>query len=220
MAPFLAIDLVFFGANILRIAEGGWVPLLVAGTIGLIIVTWLGGSRAAIARSERQGVPMVDLAAALAKHPPVAVDGLAVFLTQDIATAPSALLHNLKHNKTLHRANILLKVEPQQTPHVPLAKRLTLERIDERFSAATLRYGYMDPIDVPTDLARREGLLAAPGGTSFFVGRSAIRRAVKPSLPRWMAALYGFLHRNAADPTAYFSIPPNRVVELGSQFEL
>ena len=218
--PFLAIDLVFFGANAMRIADGGWVPLLVAATIGLIIATWLRGTRAATVRTEKQGVPMVELAAALAKRPPVTVDGVAVILTQDLETAPSALLHNLKHNKTLHRANILLKVEQQQSPYVPDSERLWLERIDDHFSKAMLRYGYMDSIDVPSDLARVDGLLAVQGGTSFFVGRSAIRRARKPTMPRWMAALYGFLQRNAADPTAYFSIPPNRVVELGSQFEL
>lgn len=85
---------------------------------------------------------------------------------------------------------------------------------------ARLRYGYMDAIDVPSDLARNQGLLVGPGGTSFFVGRSAIRFATKPAMPRWMTVIYMFLHRNAADPTAYFSIPPNRVVELGSQIEL
>ncbi|KPL68580.1 potassium transport protein Kup [Erythrobacter sp. SG61-1L] len=217
--PFLAIDLVFFGANALRIAEGGWVPLLVAGVMGTVIATWLRGRKAAQARTAQQGMAIAELADALVRRPPMRVEGQAVFLTQDLDVAPSALLHNLKHNKALHRANIMLKVEPQQTPHVPAGERLSLERIDDNFARATLRTGYMDPVDVPSDLARA-GLLSGPGGTSFFVGRSAIRRALKPTMPRWMAMFYGFLHRNAADPTAYFAIPPNRVVELGSQFEL
>lgn len=220
VAPFLALDLFFFGANILRVSEGGWVPLLVAGIIGLIILTWLKGRKAAMARTSEQGAELHGMVKVLAAHPPAGIEGTAVFLTQDLAVTPSALLHNLKHNKALHRTNILLKVEGLPTPYVDPEERLVLEPIDDRFIKARLRYGYMDTIDVPSDLARRDGLLAVPGGTSFFVGRSAIRFAAKPLLPRWMTVLYMFLHRNAADPTAYFSIPPNRVVELGSQVEL
>jgi KUP system potassium uptake protein len=220
VAPFLALDLFFFGANILRVSEGGWVPLLVGGIIGLVILTWLKGRKAALARTSEQGVALNDLAKALTAHPPVSVEGTAVFPTQDLTVAPSALLHNLKHNKTLHRTNILLKVESQSTPYVAPEDRLETERLDDRFVRARLRYGYMDKIDVPSDLARREGLLAGAGGTSFFVGRNAIRIAAKPAIPRWMTVLYMFLHRNAADPTTYFSIPSNRVVELGSQIEL
>lgn len=218
--PFLTLDLFFFGANILRVSEGGWVPLLVAGIVGVVILTWLKGRKAAQERTSEQGVALDDLIKALAARPPIGIEGTAVFLTQDLNVAPSALLHNLKHNKALHRTNILLKVESQSRPYIAADERLELERVDERFLKARLRYGYMDSIDVPSDLARRDGLLAGAGGTSFFVGRSAIRFATKAALPRWMTILYMFLHRNAADPTAYFSIPPNRVVELGSQIEL
>ena len=218
--PFLTLDLFFFGANILRVSEGGWVPLLVAGIVGVVILTWLKGRKAAQERTSEQGVALDALIKALAARPPIGIEGTAVFLTQDLNVAPSALLHNLKHNKALHRTNILLKVESQSRPYIAADERLELERVDERFLKARLRYGYMDSIDVPSDLARRDGLLAGAGGTSFFVGRSAIRFATKAALPRWMTILYMFLHRNAADPTAYFSIPPNRVVELGSQIEL
>ena len=220
IAPFLALDLFFFGANILRVGEGGWVPLLVAGLVGLVIFTWLKGRRMALARASEQGVSLSEVVKALGQRPPTRIEGTAVFLTQDLDVTPSALLHNLKHNKALHRRNILLKVEAQSTPYVAEDERLILERIDDSFLKARLCYGYMDAIDVPSDLARSQGLLAGPGGTSFFVGRSAIRFAARPTLPRWMAVIYMFLHRNAADPTAYFSIPANRVVELGSQIEL
>lgn len=220
IAPFLALDLFFFGANILRIIEGGWVPLLVAAIIGVIIAIWLKGRRVAQERTVEQGVELSDMVKALAARPPVRIEGTAVFLTQDLDVTPSALLHNLKHNKALHRTNIMLKVENQSTPYVAPEDRLQLERIDDYFLKARLRYGYMDKIDVPSDLARSEGLLAGPGGTSFFVGRSAIRFATKPVMPRWMTVIYTILHRNAADPTAYFAIPPNRVLELGGQIEL
>ena len=217
--PFLAIDLVFFGANILRVSEGGWVPLLVGGIIGLIIVSWMHGRRVSIARTSEQGVSMPDLATALAVRPPLIVDGVAVFLTQDGNVAPSALLHNLKHNKALHQTNVLLTVATGPTPHIAPDQRLSLDWIDDHFARARLTYGYMDRVDVPSDLAR-SNLLTGVGGTSFFVGRNAIRRASRPVMPRWMTLLYSFLHRNAADPTAFFAIPPNRVVELGSQIEL
>ncbi|MDE2618768.1 MAG: potassium transporter Kup [Sphingomonadales bacterium] len=220
IAPFLALDLFFFGANILRVAEGGWVPLLVAALMGLVMVTWLRGRRATLARTAEQGVAMDDLALMLARRPPVRIAGTAVFLTQDLTLAPPALLHNLKHNKALHRSSILLKVETLTTPWVAPGDRLELEPIDANFVRARLRYGYMDTIDVPSDLGRSPGLLTAEGGTSFFVGRSAIRFATRPMLPRWMTVIYMVLHRNAADPTAYFAIPANRVVELGSQIEL
>ncbi len=220
IAPFLALDLFFFGANILRVAEGGWVPLMVAGIMGVVIATWLKGRAAARRRIAEQGVDFGELVKALSARPPVVVEGTAVFLTQDLDVAPSALLHNLKHNKALHRTNILLTVETRNTPEVALADRLVIERVSENFLKARLRYGYMDKADVPSDLARQEGLLAGQGGTSFFVGRSAIRFAVHPTMPRWMVLLYQFLHRNASDPTAYFAIPPNRVVELGTQIEL
>lgn len=220
IAPFLALDLFFFGANLLRVSEGGWVPLLVASIMGLVIFTWLKGRRTAQERTVEQGVALDDMVKALSARPPVLIEGTAVFLTQDLDVTPSALLHNLKHNKALHRTNIMLKVESKSTPYVAPEDRLQLERIDDHFLKARLHYGYMDTIDVPSDLARSEGLLAGPGGTSFFVGRSAIRFATRPAMPRWMTIIYIILHRNAADPTAYFSIPPNRVLELGSQIEL
>lgn len=217
--PFLALDLVFFGANVLRIAEGGWVPLLVAAAVGLAILAWRRGRQAALQADSAGGVPIAELARALEASPPQTVDGMAVFLTQQNDAAPSALLHNLKHNRVLHRANLLLSVRTARTPHVPPTERLTREAIGDRFVRAELTYGYMDKVDVPSDLAIG-GALAGERAPSFFVGRNALRRAARPTLPRWIAVTYGFLHRNSADPTAYFGIPSNRVVELGSQIEL
>ncbi|QSB44321.1 potassium transporter Kup [Tsuneonella flava] len=218
--PLLAIDLIFFGANILRVTEGGWVPLLVASIMGAIIYTWIRGRREALRSSSTAGTAIEDVAAALAARPPSMVEGTAVFLTQDFAHAPSALLHNLKHNKVLHRSNILLTVVTAEAPHMAPDERLATKRIDDHFLRAELRYGYMDRIDVPSDLGRGEGLLSGRGGTSFFIGRNAIKLGTRPLLPKWMTMLFSFLHRNSADPVLYFGIPANRVVELGSQVEL
>jgi len=215
--PFLLLDLIFFGANILRVIEGGWVPLLAAAIIGAIIATWHTGRRAATRGTERGVIPIGDLAATLARRPPQIVEGTAVFLTQNTHDTPSALIHNLKHNKVLHERNLLLSVETRADPHVPPAGRLMLEPVDEHFVLASLHYGYMDPVDIPSDLARGYPALASPGGTSFYVGRNTVRRADRSRIPGWMMPLYVFLHRNAADPTQWFGIPSNRVVELGAQ---
>ena len=218
--PFLLLDLVFFGANIVRVAEGGWVPLLVASGVGVVIWSWMAGRRAVALGPDRQRVLVAELAASLARRPPPIVEGTAVFLTQNNGDAPSALLHSLKHAKSLHRRNLLLSVATDEQPNVPAAERLSLATVDERFTRATLRYGYMDRVDLPSDLARGYDGLLEPGGVSFYVGRNTLRRAAASRMPGWMMPIYAFLHRNAADPTGFMGIPPNRVVELGAQVEL
>lgn len=218
--PFLLLDLVFFGANIVRVAEGGWVPLLVAAAAGVVIWSWMTGKRAAATGPDRRAVPVAELARSLARRPPPIVDGTAVFLTQNNDDAPSALLHSLKHAKALHRRNLLLSVATDEQPSVPEGERLALFPVDDRFTRATLRYGYMDRVDLPSDLARGYDGLVEPGGVSFYVGRNTLRRAAASRIPGWMMPIYAFLHRNAADPTGFMGIPPNRVVELGAQVEL
>jgi KUP system potassium uptake protein len=218
--PFLALDLVFFGANILRVAEGGWVPLMIAGIVGIVIWSWIAGRRAAAAGIDRHPVPITELAASLARRPPPIVEGTAVFLTQNNDDAPSALLHSLKHGKSLHARNLLLSVSTAEQPTVASSERLTLNPVDDRFIRATLRYGYMDRVDVPTDLGGGYDGILAPGGVSFYLGRNTLRRARNSQMPGWMMPIYAFLHRNAADPTGFMGIPPNRVVELGAQVEL
>ncbi len=125
-----------------------------------------------------------------------------MFLTSDPDVAPPALLHNLKHNQVLHEENILLTVRNSTRPYIDPAERMTLERIDGRFARVTLNYGYMETPDVPSD---------------FFVSRNSLAPSAEVGLPLWQAIVYSFLHRNAADPTAFFQIPPERVVELGSR---
>ena len=218
--PFLLLDLFFFGANIMRVAEGGWVPLLVAGGAGMVIWSWMTGKRAAASGPDRQSISIADLARSLVRRPPPIVEGTAVFLTQNTDDAPSALLHSLKHAKALHARNLLLSVETADCPGVPAGERLTLTPVDERFTRARLRYGYMDRVDLPSDLGGGYDGLLQPGGTSFYVGRNTLRRAARSRMPGWMMPIYAFLHRNASDPTSFMGIPANRVVELGAQVEL
>ncbi|GBF57577.1 low affinity potassium transport system protein kup [Candidatus Phycosocius bacilliformis] len=215
--PLLALDMFFFGANILRVAEGGWVPLVVGLLIAGLIGIWARGRAFLAAQASRETVKTSDLVTNLAKTPIPTARGTAVFLTADPELAPPALLHNLKHNQVLHQNNILLTVRTSTEPHVASNKRLIVECLDERFSRATLHYGYMESPDVPTDL-HRDGQVPIPAhGISFFVSRNSLAPSAEVGLPLWQAVIYSFLHRNAADPTAFFQIPPDRVVELGSR---
>jgi KUP system potassium uptake protein len=222
IAPFLALDLFFFGANALRIASGGWVPIVVASCIAVLIFTWIRGRALLTTLDQSQAISLDELAPILAARPPERVSGTAVFLTSDPEAAPSALLHNLKHNKVLHEKNVALTVRTARTPVVDPAQRLTITRLDDNFSRAVLTYGFMESPDVPHDLEVKEptGKRMAPIQTSFFIGRSTLRPSKHSGMPFWQDLLFIFLYRNASDPTDFFRIPPNRVVELGSQMTI
>jgi KUP system potassium uptake protein len=220
IAPFLLLDIFFFGANALRIVEGGWVPLLIAACVGVTIATWSRGRRLLTEIDQAQAIALDELAPILAARPPERVAGIAVFLTADPAAAPSALLHNLKHNKVLHEHNLALTVRTAGTPLVDPGQRLVTTRMDDNFSRAVLTYGFMESPNIPFDLAAAElvcGRKLAPMNTSYFIGRSTLRPSKNSGMPFWQDLLFIFLHRNASDPTDFYRIPPNRVVELGSQ---
>jgi KUP system potassium uptake protein len=219
IAPLLAIDMIFFGANILRVADGGWVPLLVGAVIGFLIYTWRKGRRVLGDRLATGSIATADLAASLAARPPHSVEGTAVFLTSTPGIAPSALLHNLKHNRVLHARNLLVSVKTRNTPYVADADRVAVETVDDRFSLVTLSYGFSETPDVPRDL-KLCGVPLEPMTTSYFISRQAIRPTHGQAMPFWQDLVFIFLHRNASDPTDFFCIPHNRVVELGSQVEI
>jgi KUP system potassium uptake protein len=218
--PFLALDLVFFGANILRVVEGGWVPLVVAAAIGLIIWTWVRGKTIVRAFEQRQSIPLLDLAAALEKRPPERVQGTAVFLTANPQATPGALLHNLKHNKVLHERNLIVSVRTADRPFVPDDCRAQVERVNDDFSSVVLTYGFMESPDVPRDLgvgAKSEQLGLDPMRTSFFIGRNTLKPDAEKGMPPWQDRIFVFLQRNASDPTDFLKIPPGKVLELGEQ---
>ncbi len=220
IAPLLMLDIFFFGANILRVYEGGWAPLIVAFGVGILIFTWVRGRDLLLAIDRSQSIALEDLAKMLLARPPERVPGTAVFLSSDIAATPSALLHNLKHNKILHERNLALTINTMNTPVVAASKRLDLTEIDENFARAVLNYGFMESPDVPRDLAfalRHGENKLEPMQTSYFIGRSTLRPSKHSGMPFWQDLLFIFLYRNASDPTDFFRIPPNRVVELGSQ---
>ena len=218
--PFLTLDLVFFGANILRVVEGGWVPLVVAAAIGLVIYTWVRGKAIVGAFERQQSIPLIDLAAALAKRPPERVEGVAVFLTGNPDAAPGALLHNLKHNKVLHERNLIVSIRTADRPFVDPEKRAKGEQIDENFTRIVLTYGFMETPDVPRDLglgAKRAHRELDPMKTSFFIGRNTLKPDAEKGMPPWQDRIFMFLQRNASDPTDFLKIPPGKILELGEQ---
>jgi KUP system potassium uptake protein len=219
IAPFLLIDVTFLAANLLKVMERGWIPLVLGAAIMTVMYTWRRGSRLLFDKTRRLETPLTALIASLEKKPPPSVPGTAVFLTSDPASAPTALLHSLKHYKVLHANNVILTVETADSPKVAEQERVRIERLGERFSRVTLRFGFMETPNVPKALAiaRKLGWQFDIMSTSFFLSRRSLKRAAKSGMPRWQDHLFIGLARSANDATDYFQIPTGRVVEIGTQ---
>jgi KUP system potassium uptake protein len=219
IVPFLAIDLTFLMANLLKVVEGGWVPLAFGGLLMIVMYTWRRGTRLLFEKTRRQETPLKDLVAMLERKPPQRVPGTAVFFTSDPESAPTALLHSLKHYKVLHEQNVVLTVETADFPHVSPAARVRIEQISPTFSRVHLRFGYMETPNVPKALAiaRKVGWHFDIMATSFFLSRRALKPAVHSGMPRWQDRLFIRLAGAANDATDYFQIPTWRVVEVGTQ---
>jgi KUP system potassium uptake protein len=219
IAPFLFLDMTFLAANLLKVFEGGWVPLALGALMIILMYTWRRGSRLLFEKSRKLEFPLADLVAMLEKRPPQRVPGTAVFLTSDPLSAPTALMHSLKHYKVLHEKNVILTIETAQTPRIDPAERVRLEQISPTFSKVTLKFGFMESPNVPKALAiaRKLGWQFDIMSTSFFLSRRALKPAVHSGMPRWQDRLFISLSRSANDATDYFQIPSGRVVEVGTQ---
>ncbi len=219
IAPFLFLDLTFLAANLLKVFEGGWVPLALGSIVMLLMYTWRRGSRLLFEKSRKLEFPLADLVAMLEKRPPQRVPCTAVFLTSDPLSAPTALMHSLKHYKVLHEKNVILTIETAPTPRIDPSERVRLEEISKTFSKVTLRFGFMESPNVPKTLAiaRKLGWHFDIMSTSFFLSRRALKPAAHSGMPRWQDHLFIALSRTANDATDYFQIPTGRVVEVGTQ---
>src|SRR5262245_17767368 len=219
VAPLVLVDTTFFAANLLKILEGAWAPLLFGVTMVLLILTWQRGSRLLANKTRRIEVPLETLLKSLEKKPPHVVPGTAVFLTSQPDFTPTALLHNLKHNKVLHENNVVLTIKTADTPRVPDDERVQMTQVSPRFSLVALRFGYMETPNVPKALAiaRKHGWQFDIMSTSFFLSRRALKPAAHSGMPRWQARLFIALARSASDATDFFQIPTGRVVEVGTQ---
>jgi KUP system potassium uptake protein len=219
IVPFVVVDMTFFSANLLKLFEGAWVPLLFGVTMAVVIWTWRRGAAILIDKTRRTEVPLRELIKSLEKRPPHIVKGTAVFLTSDPNFVPTALLHNLKHNKILHEHNVILTIETGQTPRVDLADRVRMENISDKFSVVRLRFGFMEQPNVPRALAvaRKLGWQFDIMATSFFVSRRSLKPSAQSGMPLWQDRLFIALSKSANDATDYFQIPTGRVVEVGTQ---
>jgi KUP system potassium uptake protein len=219
IVPFLLIDLTFLGGNLLKVFEGGWVPLALGAAVMIVMYTWRRGSRLLFEKTRKSEVPLEGLVKQLEKNPPQQVPGTAIFLTGDPAYAPTALLHSLKHYNVLHARNVVLTVETAPVPRVNAAERTQFEPISERFSRVRICYGFMEKPNVPSALAvaRRHGWDFDVMSTSFFLSRRTLKPDAKPGMPLWQDRLFISLARSADDASHYFQIPTGRVVEVGTQ---
>jgi KUP system potassium uptake protein len=219
MVPFVLVDATFLVANLLKVVDGGWVPLALAGVVMVIMYTWRRGTRLLFDKTRRQETPLDGLVAMLEKKPPQRVPGTAVFFTSDPYSAPTALMHSLKHYKVLHEKNVILSIETDHLPRVPVKDRVRIEQVGQTFSRVWLRFGYMERPNVPQALAiaRKLGWQFDIMSTSFFLSRRALRPAARSGMPRWQDRLFIRLARAANDATDYFQIPTGRVVEVGTQ---
>jgi KUP system potassium uptake protein len=219
IVPLVVVDTTFLSANLLKLFEGAWVPLLFGVTMAVVIWSWRRGSAMLLDKTRRTEVPLDDLIKSLEKRPPHIVKGTAIFLTSDPNFTPTALLHNLKHNKVLHENNVILTVETAQTPRVDPAERVRMEAISDKFAKVRLRFGFMESPNVPKALAiaRRLGWQFDIMSTSFFVSRRSLKPSSHSGLPRWQEHLFIAISRSANDATDYFQIPTGRVVEVGTQ---
>jgi len=219
MLPFLFIDLTFLSANLLKIVEGGWMPLALGGLVMAVMYTWRRGSRLLFEKTRRLETPLETLVKSLEKKPPARVPGTAVFLTSDPVSAPTALLHSLKHYKVLHENNVILTIETADTPRVDPADRVRIAPLGKTFSRVVLRFGFMETPNVPRALAiaRKLGCQFDIMSTSFFLSRRSLKPAAHSGMPHWQDRLFIGLTRVANDATDYFQIPTGRVVEVGTQ---
>ena len=218
IAPFLIIDTTFFVSNAFKIAQGGWVPVVVAAFVAGIMTVWIQGRRRLSEKTRRDEVPLQFLVENLAKKKPMIVPGTAVFLTSDIEGAPTALLHSLKHYKVLHEHNVILTVLTADTPRVPDDEKVTIDAYNDLFYRVVVRFGFIETPNIPKALAlaRKLGWKFDIMSTSFFLSRRSLKASPK-GLPVWLDRVFIALAKNATDATEYFHIPTGRVVEIGTQ---
>jgi len=221
-AFFLMIELAFLGANLVKIAQGGWFPLAVGAIVYTGLSTWKAGRALLASRLRERMYPFDQFLEDIAARPPQRVAGTAIFMTSNLQGTPATLLHNLQHNKVLHERIILLTVVTNDVPHVPAGERATVGPLGQGFFRLTLRYGFMEEPDVPAALieASQRDFPLVMEDTTFFLGVETLLATKRPGMPLWRERLFVLLARNAVRANTFFKIPPERVVELGMQVEL
>jgi KUP system potassium uptake protein len=222
MVVFLSVDVAFFGANALKIAQGGWVPLAVALFLFTLMTTWKTGRRLVAERLTARAIPLEEFLASVERLRPVRVPGTAVFMTAQPIGTPPALVHNMHYNKVLHEHVVVLTVSTAQVPHVAPDERVTVQPLGHDLFNVRVQYGFMEDPDVPEALlqARDRGLALDVDDVTYFLGRETIIVTARKGMAVWREKLFVLMARNAVRATAFFRLPPERVVELGVQVEM
>jgi len=219
---FLLIDLAFFGANIIKVEQGGWVPLLLGFTMFTLMATWRRGRQILADRLRGASIPIRTFLEQVSTQNVVRVPGVAVFMVGDPETTPPALVHNVKHNKVLHQTVVVLTVLTKEIPHVRAKDRVFVEKIADRFYRVVAHYGFIDSPSVDDVIAgcQAAGLELQLSEITFFLGRETLIASSNPGMAIWRENLFAFMSRNAQRATAFFRIPADQVIEVGMQVEL
>jgi KUP system potassium uptake protein len=219
---FLVIDSAFLGANLIKIPQGGWFPLMIALLIFTLMTTWKRGSLLVVTREQDLETTLEAFLKQISTNPPVRAPGLAIFLSSDPASAPASLLANLKYNGVIHERVLLVTVNIEEIPHVAASKRVTMEPLGHGLYQVTIHYGFMQEPDVPQALRylALPGLAFDPKQVPYFVNRTKVIATDKPGMALWREHLYTVMRQNAAGATDFFCLPPTRVFEIGTSIEL
>ncbi len=219
IAPLIFIEIVFLSSNLLKVFEGGFVPLVFGLYFILLIVTWVKGTKYLVTKAQAQAISLIDLAEMLERDPPHIVPGTAIFLTSDPEHAPETMMQNLKHNQVLHEKNIILTIAITQVPRVPLEHRITVQPVSPHLMRIVISFGFMETPNVPAALyrARSLGFDVDVENASFFLGHRKIVPDARFGLPAWQDDIYVAMSKSAVDATDFFRIPPSQVVEIGTR---
>ena len=219
---FFVVDFAFWASNLLKFLEGGWFPLVIGGGIFLLMITWSDGRRLLNNSMKSDSFSLVDFLEAIFVAPPVRVEGTAVFLTAEPGNVPNALLHNLKHNKVLHRQNLFVTVRSQEVPWIGMNKRLEIEPLGHDCWQVIVNYGFKNDPDLPKALESLKGHGAEldPMTTSYFLSRDIVIPTIGGGMATWREKLFAQMHLNASAAAEFLKLPNNSVVELGSKIEI
>lgn len=222
VAPFALIEAVFVGSNALKIADGGYVPMMVACVLAIVMMTWVRGVELVAVKSHSLGILLLDVVPMLSKSAIGRAKGTAVYMTPYREQAPTALMHNFKHNNIIHEQNVVVTVVVENVPRVAAKNRAIVKQLNDEFFSVELKYGYMETPHVPKALhaCSRHGIKIEPMLTSYFLSRRAITRSANSKMPAWQDGLYIMLTRLASRATDYYRIPASRVIELGQQISV
>jgi len=219
---FLIVDLAFWASNLLKLFDGGWFPLLIGGAIFTLMLTWKDGRRLLNDKLRVDAIDLNSFLEAVFVSPPQRVDGTAVFLTAEPGTVPNAMLHNLKHNKVLHRNNLFVTVRNHEVPRIGLDKRLEVESLGHNCWQVIVNYGFKGDPDLPKalQLIKGRGCELDPMTTSYFLSRDIVVPTIGGGMAQWREKLFSQMHHNASAAAEFLNLPNNAVVELGSKIEI